>query len=704
MLFNETPLLQDQARGTVPYQPPEMVHGHCVDARKADVWAMGCILYEMITGELLFRGNSDCMRAVAAGAAAARLRQQQAHRYGIRRGARSGSDAQGKQACTQLPPPQQPWPQHCDGSLPETSAAGAPMLPQSDAVQWSVQHAEFAFFDCNSGEGAWQSVTIPEAGREGAAVPMAASTPPPRVPRLPLVQTRGSGVAGSPQENPPPPPATVGSMVLPYQGLPPHFLLGVGGGSTMVTGRSLQLIAEGCITEDACSLAIDVSVGNTAPTTARSTAHSQIPYGYDTARSIASSSTAAFVGGCWPPAPPPSTGTARSVADSEWTLAVTTTAAATTAVAAAGVGFSNGARCFPDGDPSSIRSTDIPGHDCTVSGASERGEGEATEPLLLSVLPPHRRLRHSVATQCADPAGPDWLTTEEADRLRIMCDEAPSFVLVHYQGGGGGTSSSSVDASDCASCLRQSDERDSDMAAMAAELRSLYESRPLSGVGGPSLCDDVLGLLRATLVEDHARPNMRQVAALATAVLVRHCPPAARLQPCENSDGTAVAAASEKTTHTRLPRCSSTSIDAELALVDQVEFYSSTIAPADAAAVTAAGLPPRLYLSLLQEQPSFCYGDSINDELAAAAGGCRGGGGSRPLTGGTDGGSWADSSSLGDDFGMTELCGSGGSAAAAASGDSVPRSVSLFDISQPLLTSRGSWPSNGSWQHFLSKQ
>ncbi|GLI65066.1 hypothetical protein VaNZ11_008489 [Volvox africanus] len=703
MLFNETPLLQDQARGTVPYQPPEMVHGHCVDACKADVWAMGCILYEMITGELLFRGNSDCMRAVAAGAVAARLRQQQAHRYSSRRGARSGSDAQGRPACTQLPPPQQqPWPQHCDGSMPEPSAPGTTLLPQSDAVQWSAHQAEFAFLDYSAGDGAWQSAAVPETGREAAAAPVVMTTPPPRVPRLPLVQTHGSGVAGSPRENPPQPPATVGSLGLAYQGLPPHFLLGVGGGSAMVTGRSLQLIAEGCITEDACSFAIDASVANTAPTTARSTAHSHMPYGYDTARSIASSSTAAFVGGCWPPAPPPSTGTARSVADSEWTLAVTTTAAATTAATAAGVGFSSGARCFLDVGPSSIRSTDIPGHDCIGAGAGERGEGEATEPLLLPVLPPHRRLRHSVATQCADPAGPDWLTTEEADRLRIMCDEAPSFVLVHYQGGGGGTSSSPVDASDCASSRRQNGENNSDVTAIAAELRDLYEPRPLSGVGGPSLCDDVMGLLRAILVEDHARPNMRQVTVLATAVLLRHCPPPARLQPCGDSHGTPVAGASVKTAHTRLPRCSSTSTDAELALVDQAEFYASPIAIADAPTMTAAGLSPRLCLSLLQERPSFCYGDITNNETAAAAGGCSGGGRSRPLTGGTDGGSWADSSSSGDDSGMTELCGSGGSTAAAASGRSARRSVSLFDISQPLLTSRGSWPSNHSWQRFLS--
>ncbi|KXZ50046.1 hypothetical protein GPECTOR_18g27 [Gonium pectorale] len=57
MLFNGTPLLSEQARGTFAYQPPEMAYKHTVDARKADVWAMGCILYEMVTGEVLFKGH-----------------------------------------------------------------------------------------------------------------------------------------------------------------------------------------------------------------------------------------------------------------------------------------------------------------------------------------------------------------------------------------------------------------------------------------------------------------------------------------------------------------------------------------------------------------------------------------------------------------------------------------------------------------------
>jgi serine/threonine-protein kinase len=51
--------------GTAPYMSPEQVRGEPVDAR-ADVWAFGCLLYEMISGERAFPGSTapEIMAAV----------------------------------------------------------------------------------------------------------------------------------------------------------------------------------------------------------------------------------------------------------------------------------------------------------------------------------------------------------------------------------------------------------------------------------------------------------------------------------------------------------------------------------------------------------------------------------------------------------------------------------------------------------------
>jgi len=51
--------------GTAAYMPPEQARGQAVD-RRADIWAFGCVLYELITGKQAFPGDSvaDILGAV----------------------------------------------------------------------------------------------------------------------------------------------------------------------------------------------------------------------------------------------------------------------------------------------------------------------------------------------------------------------------------------------------------------------------------------------------------------------------------------------------------------------------------------------------------------------------------------------------------------------------------------------------------------
>src|SRR5277367_553473 len=54
---SRTPLITTSSRGTASYRAPELLTTSPVYTNKVDVWAFGCIVFEMITGQKRFASD-----------------------------------------------------------------------------------------------------------------------------------------------------------------------------------------------------------------------------------------------------------------------------------------------------------------------------------------------------------------------------------------------------------------------------------------------------------------------------------------------------------------------------------------------------------------------------------------------------------------------------------------------------------------------
>jgi eukaryotic-like serine/threonine-protein kinase len=47
------------SRGTVSYRAPELLNEYPLYTNKVDIWAFGCVVFEMATGKIVFQGDWD---------------------------------------------------------------------------------------------------------------------------------------------------------------------------------------------------------------------------------------------------------------------------------------------------------------------------------------------------------------------------------------------------------------------------------------------------------------------------------------------------------------------------------------------------------------------------------------------------------------------------------------------------------------------
>lgn len=51
--------------GTLYYRAPELLQGATSYTSAIDVWAIGCIFYELLTREVLFKGDNEALQLIA---------------------------------------------------------------------------------------------------------------------------------------------------------------------------------------------------------------------------------------------------------------------------------------------------------------------------------------------------------------------------------------------------------------------------------------------------------------------------------------------------------------------------------------------------------------------------------------------------------------------------------------------------------------